>query len=373
MPARKSPMERFEFLMQDVHFEASQRTELISLLCALLREGMSADEMRKAVESKWPEFAELITREDPWALIRAAASQGWLTFQAPIENELASLLEKKYDWETDTLTVVHSPHFDHVALQAAQKLLKEIRNFKTYGHLETVHIGFAGGRLLRQVAKELATLLRGFSKHNPTKLIFHAMVAAFGDDDFEADPNNFITFFLQEPLAVSVGFVPMAAPGIVETKLRPQLREFRGIREVYKAAESLNIIVSSGGNWQDEHSTAQTYLRRIDKDDANALDNTSAIGDLLWQPVSDSGPVNMDDGNFTFRPNTLVDLNQLPEAIKRGTRVLLALGPCGECGKPKGKLLDTILKYRPQLVTDVVTNSPTAYDTLQIAFKNERS
>ena len=369
MPARNLPLNRFRFLMKDL--KANRRTELIAVLCEMLAEGKSADEMRNAVNRDWPELENLLTREDPWTLIRAAAFKKWLTFQAPIEDELASLLEALYGWDKGTMTVVHSPHFNHVALHTAQKLLTDIRNFKKYHRLETVHIGFAGGRLLRQVAMELATLLREHSKNNPTKIVFHAMVAAFGDDDFEADPNNFVTFFLQEPLAVSIGFMPMAAPGIVETKLRPQLRQFRGIRDVYKAAEGLNIIVSSGGDWKDEHSTAQNYLSRVNQKDADALDSIPAIGDLLWQPVSDDGPIDMDN-DFTFRPNTLVDLNELPEAIKSGTQVLLALGPCGECGKPKGQLLDSILRYRPKLVTDVVTNSPTAYDTLKVALKRER-
>jgi hypothetical protein len=196
------------------------------------------------------------------------------------------------------------------------------------------------------------------------------MVAAFSDDDFEADPNNFITYFLEEPLAVDISFIPIAAPGIVETKYRKDLRKFREIDEVYWAAEKLNVIVSSGGDWQDEHSTTQCYLKEVEKSDVDLLHDYPAIGDLLWQPLSEEGPIDMDNGDFTYRPNTLVDLKDLPAAInQRGVRVLLALGPCGCCNKPKGKLLNTILSLHERLVTDIVTNSPTVYDALRLKWQ----
>ncbi len=151
------------------------------------------------------------------------------------------------------------------------------------------------------------------------------------------------------------------------------MRKFREIDEVYRAAEDLNIIISSGGDWEDEHSTAQRYLKEIDESDVQALNDYPAVGDLLWQPLSDDGPIDMDNGDFTFRPNTLVDLQDLSKAINdRGVRVLLALGPCGKCGKPKGKLLNTIMRLKPKLVTDIVTNSPTVYNALKIAWEDSQ-
>lgn len=370
MPARKDPEKRVADMFKKSNLQDSQKTELMSLVCHLLCQGKSVEAIVAAVNAKWPSLAGRLTREDPLTLVRAAGIQGLLRYHAPLEDQLSECIAKNYDWDPKCIRVVHSPVLEHVAFRAAERLLEELRRF---GRKQTVHIGFAGGRLLRHVAKELAKLLRNPSRNNPGKIVFHAMVAAFSDDDFEADPNNFITYFIQEPLSVDIGFVAMAAPGIVETKLRGRLREFREINEVYEAANDLNIIVTSGGDWEDEHSTAQAYLKEVDEQDVQALNKVPAIGDVLWQPVSDSGPIDMDSGAFTYRPNTLVNLQELPAAIDaRGVKVLLALGPCGKCGKPKGKLLNAVLNFRPSLVTDIVTNSPNVYDALGIAWTNAK-
>lgn len=360
---------RVEELFSEQNLKKNTRAELIALACELTCQGLEVRQIREVVAEKYPDLANVINRQDVMALVRYAARNNQLSYSLPFANKLAQeivAVHKEQNWNYKNVAIVHSRSLTHVAQQAADRLLDLIQSFK---HLGTVHIGFAGGRLLRLVAKQLAQLLRMPSPDNPTRIVFHAMVAAFSDDDYEADPNSFITYFVQEPLSVDIKFVPMAAPGIVETQYRKDLRKFREIDEVYQAADDLNIIISGGGNWEDQHSTTQCYLREVDESDEQALIDYPAIGDFLWQPLSDGGPIDMDNGDFRFRPNTLVDLKDLPRAInERGVRVLLALGPCGRCGEPKGKLLNTIMRIRPKLVTDIVTNSPTIYDALRIAW-----
>lgn len=359
-----------EKLFSDANLTQSRQVELQSFVCASFCRGIRATEILELIKQEFPDLRGFANRETPMNLVRCAAENNLLEYKIPFANQLARTLGEEFRWESDRITVVHSRLLDHVAQEAAYQLLQMIRKFKMFGNRNTVHIGFAGGRLLRLVAEKLAKLLREPSPENPQRIVFHAMVAAFSDDDFEADPNNFITYFLQEPLAVDISFIPIAAPGIVETKHRADLRKFRAIGEVYRAAEKLNVIVSSGGDWHDEHSTTQCYLKEVDKSDVDLLHDYPAIGDLLWQPLSTEGPIDMDNGDFTYRPNTLVDLKDLPQAIgKRGVRVLLALGPCGCCNKPKGRLLNTILSLRERLVTDVVTNSPTVYEALRLKWQ----
>ncbi len=357
-------------LFSDANLNESEQIELMSYVCELLCKGIRPTKSLERIRTAFPKCKSLVNRESVMNLVFHAAELDLLTYKLPFANQLAKSLGEEMGWDADRIAVVHSRSLEHVAQEAARRLLAQIRSFKTYGKLQTVHIGFAGGRLLRLVAEQLAKLLREPSRDNPERIVFHAMVAAFSEDDFEADPNNFITFFLQEELAVKISFVPIAAPGIVETKYRHDLRKFREIDEVYRAAEKLNIIVSSAGDWEDEHSTTQQYLKEVDGGDVQALNDYPAIGDLLWQPLSADGPIDMDSGDFTFRPNTLVDLKDLPGAInERGVRVLLALGMCGKCGKPKGKLLNTIMGLQERLVTDIVTNSPNVYDALRVKWQ----
>ncbi|MGI9473862.1 MAG: hypothetical protein ACR2NZ_20130 [Rubripirellula sp.] len=356
-----------EKLFTKSDLDETQQYELMAFAVAQLCTGTRPSKIYRMMVEAFPELQGQLNRETPMNLILLAASKGYLEFQAPFKNQLGWMLAHESGWADGSIAVVHSRELEHLARETAKELLKQIRQFRTFGNLRTVHIGFAGGRLLRLVAKNLADLLQTPSPQNPDKLVFHAMVAAFNENDFESDPNNFITYFLQKPMPIDISFIPIAAPGIVEVKHRKELRKFREIEGVYKAARKLNIIVSSGGDWADAHSTTQRYLQEVDQSDVDALREYPAIGDLLWQPISAEGPIDMDGGDFTFRPNTLVDLSEIPSAIEeRGLRVLLALGTCGRCGKPKGNLLNTILGLDQQLVTDVVTNSPTAYDALKL-------
>ena len=356
-----------ENLFTTADLDETQQYELMAFVVQRLCTGMRPSQIYREILKAFPKLKDKVNRETPMNLVLFAASKGYMQFQAPFKNQLGRMLAHESGWSDGTISVVHSRELEHLARATAKELLKQIRGFRSFGNLRVVHIGFAGGRLLRLVAKNLADLLQTPSSQNPDKLVFHAMVAAFNEDEFESDPNNFISYFLQKPLPVDISFIPIAAPGIVEVKHRKELRKFREIEGVYQAAKKLNIVVSSGGDWMDAHSTTQAYLQEVDQSDFEALREYPAIGDLLWQPLSAEGPIDMDNGDFTFRPNTLMNLNELHSAIEeRGLRVLLALGTCGRCGKPKGNLLNTILGLEERLVTDVVTNSPTAYEALRL-------
>ncbi len=192
------------------NLKANARAELEALVCELTCEGLEVKEIREVVSEKYPDLADAVNRQDVLALVRSAARNNQLTYHLPFENELAQLIAKENGWKYENVAVVHSRSLNHVAQAAANRLLVQIQSFK---YLDTVHIGFAGGRLLRLVAEKLAQLLRMPSPENPSRIVFHAMVAAFSEDDFEADPNSFITYFLQQPLSVEISFVPIAAPG----------------------------------------------------------------------------------------------------------------------------------------------------------------
>ena len=55
---------------------------------------------------------------------------------------------------------------------------------------------------------------------------------------------------------------------------------------------------------------------------------------------------------------TLIELKELQEFVKKGKKVLVALSPCGLCGKLKGDLLECILKHK--IVSHVVVDARSA-------------
>lgn len=365
MTERTSVDDRINQLMNRMNLHTRERMELMSLVCHLFCQGKTADQIAKLVR-KDPRYGGSFKREHAWRLVRYAAKEGWLRFTAPAEQQLADALAEKYSWRRSRVTVVHTAVLDDLARHAAERLLDMVRDHCVSQNTKEIHVGFAGGRTLRKVAKHFADLLREPAEANPKKIVFHAMVAAFNENDFEADPNNFITYFLDEDISVDIACVRMPAPGIVETELYSQLRDFEAIRRVYSDAAKIDIVVTSGGRRGDQHSTLATYLKQIGDNVDEMFEKHGAVGDLLWQPLSKEGPIEIDPSHYRFRATTLMELQELPGFIQRGGRALMVLGSCSECHAPKGELLHVILHGDPRLVTDIVVDSPTVHDL----FKN---
>jgi DNA-binding transcriptional regulator LsrR (DeoR family) len=367
--ARRSRLvadERVDHIFSEKFMQARERREVISLICRLFLQGKKPVEIKKLIEEdeRYSRYAPYFHREDAWRLIRRAAQDGWLEFAPPLEVDLAEKLARLYSWRREQMTVVASPMIDDIAARAADKLLEMIRRCCRNGN-DPVHIGFAGGRMLRRVAQKLAKDLRTPSADNPERIVFHAMVAAFDEEHFESDPNNFVTYFLQEPLNVDVSFIRLPAPRLVETELRRDLERFAAIRQVYERAKEIHIIVTGGGSWADKHGPFQGYMAKTQSSDLKKLNELGTVGDLLWQPMSSEGPIDMEEAGLDFRTNTLVDLGQLPELIAGNVDVLFVLGPCSRCLEPHGEVLDAILSTRPALVTDVVTDVSNVHDLVR--------
>jgi hypothetical protein len=238
-----------------------------------------------------------------------------------------------------------------------------------------VHVGFAGGMTLRSVAAKLSELLRQPHADNPETLVFHAMVANFDDDDFYADPNSFVTYFIGPECRVKVRLVRLPMPGIIESKYYPDIRKLAGIDRVFERRREIQIIVTSGSLWSDEQSTLRTYMKAAmnealrkgqtaemagtsPEDAMREYEEQGVVGDLLWQPINRQGRVRIESG---YQLTNLMDLEELPDFIGGGGSVLLVMGCSGISGRPKSEVLKAILDLHPKhsWVTDVVTDSPT--------------
>jgi hypothetical protein len=57
---------------------------------------------------------------------------------------------------------------------------------------------------------------------------------------------------------------------------------------------------------------------------------------------------------------TLLELADLAALVRRKKSVVLALAPCGGCGKPKLEVLKAVLAWREFLVNNLVLDSVTA-------------
>jgi DNA-binding transcriptional regulator LsrR (DeoR family) len=134
-----------------------------------------------------------------------------------------------------------------------------------------------------------------------------------------------------------------------------------GIKEAYAARGEIDIFVTSGAEWADEHSLFKSCMKRSEES-FKKLEEAGCVGDILWRPVGEHRPIEV---ATKIRAMTLVELSELPRFIARGKEVLLVLGSCGGCDRPKGRLLRAILNQKgQQLITHLVADSRTVSQAL---------
>lgn len=374
--------ERLAKRFEKLDFKRRHRNALLSAVSELFCRGYTVGDIREQLcedqnlRDTLPDSYEVVLdRENVWDLLRQAAENRLFVHLPREDHELTRMLVDDYRWLADHVVVAQTSMTGALAQRAATKLLHLIRNVCQQKKCDTVHVGFAGGMTLRTVAERLALLLQEPHKDDPKTLVFHAMVASFDDDDFYADPNSFITFFIRLEPRVKVRLVRLPLPGIVETSRYDELKQFAGIGRVFERRKEIQIIVTSGSLWRDEHSTLRTYMkaaiseaqRTSSSENANgaltdaafkAFDDQHVVGDLLWQPINEHGSV---PSKSPYQVTTLMELEELPGFIASGGSVLLVMGCSGISRLPKSELLRTILDLYPKhcWVTDVVTDSPT--------------
>ncbi len=331
--------------------------EMLSAICGMFAGGHVASEVRELMGMT---YGVTLQREEPYLYMADAMTRHRLLFEPPKRYRLQHALRKSFDW-LRTVRVLDADGFGSVAGEAARVLLDILRHRSVLQSVSgsNVHLGFAGGEAMRQVAVALAEQLLEPSGDLPDILTFHALVSGFDVGDPTTDPNAFFSCFTSVPPAqVERRFVGLHAPPVVEPGELARLQQLGDIREAYESAGDLDVIVTSASHWSDPDSMLHQYMSR-QPEALQALSEAGARGDMLWQPISLDGPVPLTE-DVCIRPMTLVALADLPQFIRRGARVLLTLGPCGKCGRPKDGVLEMILRMKPHLVTDLIVDSSTA-------------
>ncbi len=340
------------------------RTEVISLVCKYFCEGKTVAEIVKMMKAQ---HGVHLNREQPYKMLSRAAALGWLKFEASLDHRLTEWMQQEYG-NLDSIEVVHSASTEDLAYHAAAELVRLLRKYREGAQQrDKVHIGFAGGPTMRKLARHFADLLCQPQHGMPEKICLHALVSGFNPHDPTTDPNAFFTYFVRRPgLPFEVEFVGLHAPALVKTDDFLNLKNMIGIREAYNLRHKIDIFVTAGAEWEDDHSLFKTCMKRSE-DAFQKLERAGCVGDMLWQPLGEHCPIEVPTD---IRAMTLVELTELPDYIAQGKEVMLLLGSCGGCDRPKGKLLRTVLNQQRQLITHLITDSRTvsqAMDKQEVA------
>jgi hypothetical protein len=331
------------------------RLEKITAVCELFCQGLRVREIQAAMRERYGEAGRL-TREEPYRILSYAAAKGWLRFRPPPHQEYAQALRGRHPWLA-SVDVVHTTVVADVARRAAEVLIELLQGYGGGPQpRREVHIGLGGGLTMRLLAQALADELCRPHTHLPETLVFHALVSGFDYDDPTTIPGAFFSYFLREPvMQIKPRFIGFNAPCMVRSEELANLMQEEEIAQAHAAVDEIDIFVTTGADCE-RHSAL--YRRMHQSPDAlRELVASGWAGDIFWRPLGPSGPIHETAG---IRAMTLVELDRLPEFIRRGRQVLLLLGPCADCQKPKDGILETVLQQQEHYVTHLVVDSRTA-------------
>jgi DNA-binding transcriptional regulator LsrR (DeoR family) len=352
------------------------RYEKETVAAQLLCEGWTFGEMEDVARRRFVSYKG-VNRSELYRLANRAANDRLIHFRPPYHLDYEHRIGVMHK-ELDRVTVVRTESPKDVAQLGAKTLLglvqrrtEEIANErgskrnrknkkekkKEEDKIE-VHIGFAAGVAMRELAAAFADLLRQPFDFLPDKVVCHSLVGGFDPNEPSTDPSTFFAVLCEDPgLQVEIEIVWLAIPAMFIGEPWEILVEQKAIQEARQATEKIDIVVTSAADWRDEHSLYFRSLEALSQNGGQQLRDQGCVGDILCQPLSMEGPLQGQTGLQAF---SLLELRELPELIRRGKKVLLVLGPCAECNKPKGVLLDAVLSQKEPLITNLVVDSRTA-------------
>ena len=351
-PARILGARTYERWQREETRHGRDHTEVLCRICRLWERGLRTEAIVEAIQD---EYGIGMSREEPNLFVADAAARGWIRYRAAGHDSLRHALRDRFAALGD-VEVVHTSAYSDVAEQGASTLLGMLAQLRRERYDE-VHIGLAGGHAVRVLAQRLAERLMQPQSYLPKRIIFHAMGAGLNMREPSTGPNSLLTLFETERHTdVERRFVGLHAPALVRTADLLRLRQLEGIRDAYEDRAELDIVVTSASAWDDPHGLFREYMANSQRS-FDALESASCIGDMLWQPLGPDGPIATET---EIRAMTLAELTELSDLIAGGKRVLLVLGPCSKCNRPKGELLEAILRMEPCLITDLVVDSRSA-------------
>jgi DNA-binding transcriptional regulator LsrR (DeoR family) len=151
---------------------------------------------------------------------------------------------------------------------------------------------------------------------------------------------------------------------MVNTDDYERTRDLPGVREAFKAARDVDIVVTSLARREDPHSRFNQFMKVAPDEQKRELKAAGWTGDVLWQPFSKNEPILVQNG---LRAMSTFDLPLLREwAGRKDKHVVLVAGPCGKCGAHKASALRPLLVEPDLRVSNhLVTHLDTAEALLE--------
>lgn len=332
----------------------------IFAVCAMFLDGEKVTAIRKKLNEA---YGWALHRQQIYSLVAEGVTRGFLQLTAPLEETIRRMLSEKFaefnQMPADTRVVnALQPHALDATAQIGASVVYELVIAKVKAGAP-LSIGFGAGETIRRVSNRLARMLESVPEIPELTLV--ALTQSFTPQSPESSPTTFLHAFDQLAKRTTVRSVGLFAEPMVEAANYEGLRQHPVVGQSFKAARNIDIVVTSCATATDDHSLLQAFMKlggKATRQDLTTLKRCGWVGDVLWRPYSEKGPITRQTRYRAVTLFEIEDLRSIAEVKDKHTVVIA--GPCARCGKPKTAalrplLMEPTLGICNHLVMDILT------------------
>ena len=331
-PIDRQPLDQFkEPLRSKIGFRAAtlfldKQAKLSTRVVA----DMIREEFKKEIKESEVEF----NFTDVYASVRVVVERGLILWNPPINQKMGDDLRERYRLQKgedkDTVRVVDvspdSPDsVSEAAANLAHHLIKE--RFKANGGKPVV-LGLGPGNSTLSFSRRLGELLR--DERSGLKLKLVGISSGCPPTQPNLAPVSFFNLFPARVIAGSIAL--LAGPLVEQENHRNRLETVVGLKEAYAIHETIDIVITSMGDFHDAHDGLADLL----KNQESQCEKNDWVGSVQYRGYSEKGPITGDQEDF--RVVTLFELDDLKHMATHGAKsVILIARPCSACSPPATK------------------------------------
>ena len=301
---------------------------------------MNITEFTRSMREKFNE--PRITRQTLNSLIHYGVTSGVIRF-SPRRNfvEQNKLMQFANAGQVTVVDVYDDERGIQFASAGAELVLELIRDVQCTKP-GPVHLGLPPGAKCERLVRELASLLDNYL--DAPDLVVHALTPPHAVGRPDQTPLAWLGL-LKGTRCGEVEWINLPAEPICATGKRPSDSGCADVRRAYERIDELDIVVTSMASYGDPHGHLSRHLESEDFNaTARELQRKSWVGEVLLQPYSATGPIEIEEGP---KPVTLLGLKDLARiAHTPNKKVVLLCGPCADksCKKKKTNALLPLLE-----------------------------
>jgi DNA-binding transcriptional regulator LsrR (DeoR family) len=216
-----------------------------------------------------------------------------------------------------------------------------------------VALGLGPGRATLDFARHLGYLLH--SEIQIPRIKLFCVCAGSPAESPEFAP---VSFFNLMPRNVISGCIGLFAENLVPQEDFEAIKGRPGVVEAFEARREIDIVVTSMGDFDDEHDLFRMFLEKSGVD-IQMLQAQGWVGSVQYRPYTRSKPVTEKRGEL--RAVTLFELSDFVKlAHEEDKHVVLIARQCGVCGRTRAAALRPLLEIPElrvwrQIVMDTAT------------------